>query len=162
YHFGGRRGLVKAVLAKHEVDIERRRHEMLDAYEQRGEDDLRALAAALVEPIAAELATEGGPGYLQLVADLYNRPNPTFEPGAADDPTTSLGRWRQLVRPLLSPEAVRLHRRFDSLRFAVSEVARRSRSGRRDHRLFVSQLTDLVTAFLTAPVSEETRRLIRR
>src|SRR3546814_20288324 len=24
YHFGGRRGLVKAVLAKHEVDIERR------------------------------------------------------------------------------------------------------------------------------------------
>src|SRR3546814_2007020 len=92
-----------------------------------------------------------------LVADLYNRPNPTFEPGAADDPTTSLGRWRQLVRPLLSPEAVRLHRRFDSLRFAVSEVARRSRSGRRDHRLFVSQLTDLVTAFLTAPVSEETR-----
>src|SRR3546814_3055439 len=84
---------------------------MLDAYEQRGEDDLRALAAALVEPIAAELATEGGPGYLQLVADLYNRPNPTFEPGAADDPTTSLGRWRQLVRPLLSPEAVRLHRR---------------------------------------------------
>src|SRR3546814_8946396 len=98
---------------------------MLDAYEQRGEDDLRALAAALVEPIAAELATEGGPGYLQLVADLYNRPNPTFEPGAADDPTTSLGRWRQLVRPLLSPEAVRLHRRFDTLRFAVSEVARR-------------------------------------
>src|SRR3546814_3873424 len=162
YHFGGRRGLVKAVLAKHEVDIERRRHEMLDAYEQRGEDDLRALAAALVEPIAAELDTEGGPGYLQLVADLYNRPNPTFEPGAADDPTTSLGRWRQLVRPLLSPEAVRLHRRFDSLRFAVSEVARRSRSGRRDHRLFVSQLTDLVTAFLTAPVSEETRRLIPR
>src|SRR3546814_18997978 len=105
---------------------------MLDAYEQRREDDLRALAAALVEPIAAELATDGGPGYLQLVADLYNRPNPTFEPGAADDPTTSLGRWRQLVRPLLSPEAVRLHRRFDSLRFAVSEVARDRRASGRE------------------------------
>src|SRR3546814_976534 len=26
-------------------------------------------------------------------------------PDDADDPTTSLGRWRQLVRPLLSPEA---------------------------------------------------------
>src|SRR3546814_17435361 len=105
YHFGGRRGLVKAVLAKHEVDIERRRHEMLDAYEQRREDDIRALAAALVEPIAAELATDGGPGYLQLVADLYNRPNPTFEPGAAHDHTTHLGRWTHLVRPRPRPPA---------------------------------------------------------
>src|SRR5690242_2107614 len=83
YHFGDRRGLVRAVLAKHEVEVDRRRHELLDAYEAKGEADIRQLAAALVEPLAAELATPGGPGYLQLVADLYNRPNPTFEPNAA-------------------------------------------------------------------------------
>jgi len=162
YHFGGRRGLLTAVLAKHEVDVERRRHEMLDAYEHRGETDLRALCAALVEPLAAELAADGGPGYLQLVSDLYNQPNPTFDLSALDDRVASYARWRALVLPALSPEAVRLHRRFDSLRFTVSELARRARTGREDHRLFISQLTDLVTALLTAPVSDATRRLLRR
>src|SRR5437879_5467711 len=83
YHFGDRRGLVRAVLAKHEGEIDRHRHQLLDAYEKRGERDVRLLAAALVEPLAAELVAEGGPGYLQLVADLYNRPNPTFEPTSA-------------------------------------------------------------------------------
>lgn len=162
YHFGDRRGLVRAVLAKHQVDIERRRHELLDAYEAQPEPDMRALAAALVRPLAAELDNpDGGLGYLQLVADLYNRPNPTFEPSALEDPTDSLQRWRALAMPLLSPEAVRLHRRFDALRFTVSELARRGRTGRRDHRLFTSQLIDLVEALLRAPVSEETRRLFR-
>jgi AcrR family transcriptional regulator len=162
YHFGGRRGLVKAVLDKHEVAIERRRHGMLDAYEERGEDDLRALAAALVEPLAAELGVDGGAGYLQLVSDLYNQPDPTFDPSVLDDRTSSYARWRALALPRLSPEAVRLHRRFDSLRFTASELARRARTGRHDHRLFVSQLTDLVMALLTAPVSDPTRRLLRR
>lgn len=160
YHFGGRSGLVRAVLAKHDVAIEQRRHALLDAYEERGEDDLRALCAALVEPLAAELGVEGGPGYLQLCADLYNRPNPTFDLGGLGG--SSFGRWRDLALPLLTPEAVRLHRRFDSLRFTVSELARRARTGRQDHRLFTSQLTDLVTALLTAPVSDQTKRLLRR
>jgi AcrR family transcriptional regulator len=161
YHFGGRSGLIKAVIAKHEVTIEARRHALLDEYEQLPEADVRTLAAALVEPLAAELTTEGGPGYLQLVADLYNRPNPTFDPSASEDRTLSFGRWRALAIPRLTPEAVRLHRRFDALRFTVSELARRARSGRKDHRLFTSQLIDLVTALLTAPVSDETRRLFR-
>ena len=162
YHFGGRGGLVRAVLEKHEAAIDRRRHELLDAYEASGTDDLRALCAALVEPLVAELTTEGGPGYLQLVADLYNQPNPTFDLSKVDDSTSSVARWRKLVLPLLSPEGVRLHRRFDALRFAVSELARRARTGRRDHRLFTSQLIDLVLALLTAPVSEETKRLLDR
>jgi AcrR family transcriptional regulator len=160
YHFGGRTGLIRAVLAKHDVAVEARRHALLDAYEAAGHDDLRALGAALVEPLAAELGVEGGPGYLQLSADLHNRPNPTFDLGALEG--SSFGRWRELAEPLLSPEAVRLHRRFDSLRFTVSELARRGRTGRQDHRLFTSQLTDLVTALLTAPVSDQTKRLLRR
>jgi AcrR family transcriptional regulator len=162
YHFGDRRGLVRAILAKHGVAVERRRHEMLDAYEAGTGPDVHALAAALVRPLAAELNDEdGGLGYLQLVADLYNRPNPTFDPSALDDRTDSFQRWRALVMPILTPEAVRLHRRFDALRFTVSELARRGRTGRRDHRLFTSQLTDLVAALLLAPVSDETRRLFR-
>lgn len=162
YHFGGRSGLIKAVLAKHDVDVERRRHQLLDDYESNGVQDVRLLADALVRPLADELGNDdGGPGYLQLLADLWNRPNPPFDPEALEDRRYSIHRWRALVRPLLTPEAIRLHRRFDALRFTVSELARRSRSGRRDHRLFTSQLTDLVTGLLLTPVSDETRRLFR-
>lgn len=162
YWFGGRRGLIRAVLAKHDAEVDRRRHAQLDAYESLAAPDVRALAAALVEPLAAELGNpDGGAGYLQLVADLYNRPNPTFDPGALDNRTDSFVRWRALAMPLLTPEAVRLHRRFDALRFTVSELARRARTGRKDHRLFTSQLVDLVTALLLAPVSDETRKLFR-
>lgn len=160
YHFGNRAGLVQAILAKHEVTIEGRRHRLLDAYEVTGVADIRDLSSALVAPLAEELAADGGVGYLQLVCDLYNRPNPTFDVGMVEDRQSSIGRWRELVVPLLTPEAVRLHRRFDALRFASSELARRGRSGRRDHRLFTSQLTDLVAALLSAPVSDATRRLL--
>lgn len=158
YHFGDRRGLVKAVLAKHEPAIEQRRHDLLDDYEARQAPDMRELAAALVDPLVAELNVEGGPGYLQLLADLYNRPNPTFEPDRPDD-NDSVNRWRRMVEPLLSPQALRLHRRFDALRFAVSETARRGRMNRTDHSRFASQLTDLVTALLSAPVSDQTKQL---
>jgi len=162
YHFGGRRGLIRAVLAKHDAEVERRRHALLDDYEAAGVQDIRALAHALVQPLAAELGNEdGGHGYLQLLSDLWNRPDPPYDPSTLDDPTFSVHRWRVLVMPLLTPEAIRLHRRFDALRFTVSELARRGRTGRKDHRLFTSQLTDLVTGLLLAPVSEQTRRLLR-
>lgn len=162
YHFGGRRGLIRAVLAKHDAEVERRRHALLDAYEAAGEPDVRTLAHALVQPLADELGNDdGGHGYLQLLSDLWNRPDPPYEPSAVDDTAFSVHRWRALVMPLLTPEAIRLHRRFDALRFTVSELARRGRTGRKDHRLFTSQLTDLVTGLLLAPVSEETRRLLR-
>lgn len=162
YHFGGRRGLIRAVLAKHDIDVERRRHELLDAYEAGDRTDIRVLAHALVQPLADELGNDdGGLGYLQLLSDLFNRPDPPYEPGAVEDPSYSVNRWRALVVPLLTPEAIRLHRRFDALRFTVSELARRGRTGRKDHRLFTSQLVDLVTGLLLTPVSDETRRLLR-
>ncbi|MEO5724775.1 MAG: helix-turn-helix domain-containing protein [Ilumatobacteraceae bacterium] len=160
YHFGDRRGLIRAVLAKHDPAIHAARHRLLDDYESAAVDDVRTLAAALVKPLVAELGNaDGGIGYLQLLADLYNRPVPKFDPRAIPDASDSIARWRAAVMPLLTPEAVRLHRRFDALRFSVSEVARRGRSRRKDHRRFASQLTDLVSALLLAPVSDETRRM---
>jgi AcrR family transcriptional regulator len=158
YHFGDRAGLVRAVLEKHHLDVDVRRHALLDAYEAAGEDGVRALAQALVEPLAAKLAD--GPTYLQILAELMNRPRPMLDPAVFDDPAESMFRWRELVAPLLSEEALRLHRRFVVLRFAVVELARRADGGpHTDDRLFVSHLVDLVTALLEAPVSERTLEL---
>lgn len=157
YHFGGRAGLLRAIIAGHRPGVEARRHELLDAYEATVEDDLRALAAALVLPLAATLAEPGGPGYLQVLSDLVNRPRPAIDPASLDDPTDSLYRWRAAVEPLLSAEAVRLHRRFVAVRFTLAELARRTRDRRSpDDRLFIADLIDLVAGLLAAPVSSET------
>lgn len=160
YHFDDRAGVVKAILAKHLPDVEARRHSMLDQYEADGRPDIRALASALVRPLAAKLADpDGGPAFLQIHADLLNRPQPVF----ADDldaPDTSLGRWRSTVEPLLAEDAVRLHRRFTAILHTAVELGRRARSGpHTDDRLFTSYVVDVVAAILAAPVSDETRRL---
>ena len=161
YHFGGRDGLLRAVLAKHHYAVEARRHAMLDAYEADGRADLRGLAGALVRPSAAMLADgDGGPAHLQIMADLMNRPRPVIDPAALDDPASSIYRWRTLVADLLDNDATRLHRRFVAMRFAAVELARRARSApHTDDRLFVSHLVDLVAGLLAAPLSDETRRL---
>lgn len=174
YHFSDRAGVVRAILDKHMPDVESRRHAMLDQYEAEREvaaaDDgvgrdrdaeIRTLAAALVRPLAAKLADpDGGPAFLQIYADLLNRPNPMMRPSAFDARADSFQRWRSLAKPLVEKEAVRLHRRFTSLLHAAVELGRRARSGPHpDDRLFTSWLIDVVAAILAAPVSAETRQL---
>jgi hypothetical protein len=61
---------------------------------------------------------------------------------------------------LLDEDVTRLHRRYVSIRFSAVEIGRRARSGpHTDDRLFTSDLVDLVTGVLAAPLSDETRRL---
>jgi len=160
YHFKDRSGVLRAILTKHLVDVDARRHALLDQCEADGAGDLRAMTAALVMPLAAKLADpDGGPAFLQIYAELLNRPRGE-ETLAIGQVPTSLDRWRAQVAPLLHPEAVRLHRRFTAIRLAAAELGRRAASGpHTDDRLFVGHLIDLVTAVLAAPVSEETVQL---
>jgi AcrR family transcriptional regulator len=160
YHFEDRAGIVQAIIEKHSPDVEARRQAMLDQYDAEGEPDLRFLAAALVRPLSAKLADpDGGPEFLQIHADLMNRPQPIVAPAVGAE-TASTDRWRVLIEPLLDAEAVRLHRRFAAMLFNAVELGRRARSGpHTDDRLFASSLIDVVTAMLGAPVSDETSRL---
>lgn len=162
YHFDDRAGVVRAIIAKHRPAVEALRHELLDAYEAEGRDDLWTLAGCLVRPLAAKLSDpDGGPEYLRIQAELVNgTATPERWNDPAPDSTDSIQRWRTLVGPFLGEDAERLHRRFTAIRFAAAEIGRRATSGpRQDDRLFVSHLTDLVTALLLAPSSPETLRL---
>lgn len=163
YHFSDRAGLVAAILAKHQPAVEAARHALLDDFEAAtGSADrppaqmVRALAGALVRPLAAKLADpDGGPEFLQIHAEILER-----DPAAASASSDSVARWRRLADPLLEPDAVRLHRRFTALLHTATELGRRARSGpHADDRLFTSYLVDVVSAILSFPVSAETRSL---
>lgn len=164
YHFGDRRGLVRAILAKHNLDVEAERHGMLDELEARSGVTAREWVQALVMPAAAKLTDrDGGRDYLRIMAELMNRPDPKFDRRSLEDIRRSVNRWRKLIAPLMPELSVnRLHRRFTALRIMHLELARRAESSRRrDDRLFASHLIDLITAILMSPVSEETRALLR-
>ena len=164
YHFEDRRGLVRAILAKHNRDVEAERHGMLDELEARSGVGARDWVQTLVLPAAAKLADrDGGRDYLRIMAELMNRPDPKFDQRTLEDTRSSVNRWRKLMAPLMPELSVnRLHRRFTALRIMHFELARRAEaSRRRDDRLFASHLVDLLTAILTSPVSEETSGLLR-
>lgn len=163
YHFGDRDGLVRALIDKHRRDTEPRRHALLDQYEETGNDDLRALAAALVSPMAAKLADpDGGRQYLQVSAEFYSRPPRHGKRTPILGPDDSILRWHRLLDPLVPAEELAvLHTRYPAIRFAFVELARRAAADpREDDRLFTSHLTDLVTALLASEASPQTKRLL--
>jgi len=163
YHFGDRRGLVRAILAKHAPSEEAQRHAMLDELEARSRVSAREWVQVLVVPAAAKLADrDGGRDYLRLMAELMNRPDPKFDRKSLEDGRSSINRWRKQIAPLMpEPSVDRLHRRFTALRIMYFELARRAESSRRrDDRLFVSHLVDLITAILIGPLSEETAAVL--
>jgi AcrR family transcriptional regulator len=167
YHFDNRVGLLRAIVAKHRADTEPRRHALLDQYEVAGEQDMRALAAALVRPLVAKLHDpDGGREYLQINSDIYTRPDikAIAELVPFGDMGHSMVRWHALLRPLVSgDEQNLLHISFPAIRFSFVELARRAaREPRDDESLFASHTIDLVTALLTAPVSAETVRILDR
>ncbi|MGH3380272.1 MAG: TetR/AcrR family transcriptional regulator [Actinoallomurus sp.] len=160
YHFGDRRGLLRAVLERHHREIEAARHALLDVYEAGEQEGVHALSAALVRPLAAKLAHPGGRAYLRILGELVNRPEPVIGRASVSDPADSTYRWRALTAPMLEEDATRLHRRFVAVRFTMVELARRAQAGpHADDRLFISHLIDLVTAILLAPLSPQTLHL---
>jgi AcrR family transcriptional regulator len=169
YWFTDRDGLIRALIERHAPEIEAARHTLLDAYEQAlatgtaGDEQARLhlLAGALVRPPARKLDQGvGGAGYLRTVADLLTRPEPMTELLEYERVGAGTQRWRRLLEPLLDPDALLLHRRFHVIRFVDVELAQRARApGKRDHRLFVSQLIDAAAGLLGARISAETRRL---
>jgi AcrR family transcriptional regulator len=166
HHFGDRAGLLGAILAKHHDRVETRRHVLLDQYEAAGARDERALAGALVRPLAACLQdADGGGAYLRIYSDLVNRPRPVGlpEPGLRDagGARDSMERWRALAEPVIPAAAARVHRRFSALLYVTVELARCARLERpEDAAVITSQVIDVACAILTAPVSAETRHLV--
>lgn len=167
YHFGNREALISAILDYRRAGINRRRLALLEALRDSGdvsEDDLRALAEALVLPVAELLgAGNGGEHYIAVVAQLIGHPH-YFELGR------SPGQHGEGLRRLLELVAARradlpanvVPQRFGmALRQVFHELADfqrlRARRATVPVPLFVSGLVDAVAALLAAPLSAATR-----
>lgn len=159
YHFGDRGALLATVVAPFEADVGARRGALLDQLDALPEFTMRDVASALVRPSAAMLDVDGGKEYLRIMAEVISDPR-RFE--AEVDPVhPGLDRWVAVASRLMPAEVDPLHRRFAAIQLCASELGRRSATERRkDHRLFVSDLTDLVAAILDAPMSYETSCLL--
>lgn len=158
YHFTDRAGVLAAIADKHLPVVDARRDALLDGIESEARPSMRAMASALVRPLAAKLADpDGGPAFLCIHADLLNRPVPSFD---LTGRSGSLQRWRAMLEPMLDPVAVTLHPRLGALVYAAVELGRRAATApHADDRLFSSHLVDTVAAMLGAPLSDETRAL---
>jgi AcrR family transcriptional regulator len=79
YHFGGKDGLINAILDKHQPSIDLERQHLLEALEARGDVALRELVEVLVAPLVVKLDdSDGGPAYLRLMAQLIGNPSYGF------------------------------------------------------------------------------------
>ena len=156
YHFDDRTGLLAAVLEPHHQQVTARRVALLEPLASVTDPPLRALADALVRPSAAMLEAPGGRAYLRIVAELIDEPRRLFRFGDA-----GLGQWSDIAKRRMPDETYPLHRRLAAIQLCFGELGRRAKARRRpDQRLFVSNLTDLVSGLLDAEVSTETHLLL--
>ncbi len=159
YHFGDRQSLLVAVVEPFEHDVGERRAALVDMLSTEPAPSMRSIAGALVRPSAAMLETHDGRDHLRIVAELIiDMDGFTAALGTADN---SLGHWDRLARANMADTTLPLHRRYAAISLCFTELGRRATRRRRpDHRLFVSDLIDLVAGVLQADVSEETQRLL--
>lgn len=159
YHFGDRDALVTAVVEPFEHDVGARRAALVDILASEVVPPMRSIAGALVRPSAAMLEDPAGREHLRIVAELIvdmDRFNAST--GTADN---CLVEWDRLARSNMADTTLPLHRRYAAISLCFNELGRRAATRRRpDHRLFVSDLIDLVTGVLLADVSEETQQLL--
>ncbi len=158
YHFGGREKLLAAVIRPHHERVAAERVVLLDALEAGSAPTDRALAEALVLPLAPMLDDEDGRCYLRIMARLGRDPSRLKALGLV---SSGLVRWDRLVQGSLGPRTGPLHRAFSAMNLCLGEFEHRAGRGHRpDHRLFVANVVDLVRAVLAAEASGRTMALL--
>jgi AcrR family transcriptional regulator len=165
YHFGGRDGLVGAVLARHMHVVDARRLAFMDELEADGElRAVRGLAEALVLPLAEELGSPSGRCYLRILAQMSD-----WEPARAvqiADVTAneSLARCNALLDEITAdmPGRVRGLRVQMTMRIVLRALGDQAHweMAPRDDAVFVGNLIDMAEAAMAAPVSEATDSLL--
>jgi AcrR family transcriptional regulator len=162
YHFGGRDGLVAAIIATHNERIEADRAAMLDAV---GDDaSLRDLVAAVVLPQSALLDDQAGREFLSIISqlsDLFDR----WDESERATPTQAMRAFRAIERRLPADLEPALRRERISRFLELVSEALGSRARQADSRRpptlplddFVGNLVEMAVGALSASAPDPAR-----
>jgi AcrR family transcriptional regulator len=173
YHFGGRDGLLQAILARHGVPLRRRREALHAELAASGTlDEVRTLVSLHVIPLA-EYMTLGRSQrhYVEIWADLLGSPATRTEDirHLLDDPVqTDTARRLVAIMAERMPRDLAVERLTSMMQSAVHMLADRARvenapEPRRDLLplpIATANLVDMIAGALTAPVSDATREAL--
>lgn len=156
YHFGGRDGLIEAVVRRRQVAMEARRLELLAEHEAAaGPDDVATLVGIMVRPMCDLPYREGATHYARFLEQARNHPV------LSDRVVIDLQEW-QATRIVLSrlgralghlPPAVRARRlrAMATVEFALlADRERQLEAG--ESALDADELVALLVAVVTAPL----------
>lgn len=167
YHFGGRGGLLQAIIDKHVPGIAARRGELLDDLETRGRLTLDGLVDAWLQPVVEKLHDpDGGREFIRVNAQLTAQHMLSLlKPGQGALHAPGTGRltsgWNQVLADL--PLAVRQQRLHLASILVFQGLADHSRlqehlgddDPAHDTALFVATLRDAIVALLAQPASAD-------
>ena len=169
YHFGSKQALIKAIHSYRLEHVNQRRHARLKKLHEEGnESNVRAIVETIVHPIVEEIhETEGGSYYIRCLAQIVGHPTIDVSDLWSQSIASGLNEALQLLNAAIpNIPAVLLGQRFglmwEQTIHALSdrEHLRTLSTGgdTADLVLFVSNLVDMITGGLSAPVSDTTAR----
>ncbi len=173
YHFGSKEALVQAILQRGMRRIDGLRNDYLDRiFVQQRHGELRALAEALVWPLASGLITSQANTYNRFLANAQVHPDVDLASSTRDDGDRGFRRIQELLEPLLPhvPGVVLRQRFLAAVALVIFSLADIERiKGRRDksHRSFdlqraIENLIDMLCGALQAPVSEQVAQRLEK
>jgi AcrR family transcriptional regulator len=158
YHFGGREGLLNAIIDRHNIGIEDERAVMLDELRTAGrESELAAIVGTFVLPFARKLESAEGREFLRVIAQLSDRFD-FWDEGPPQTPAEAHTALVMMARSIPhQPPAIR-HARVTTILMLVSDaLALRARQIDQERQLplsnkaFIANLIDMSVGALQAP-----------
>ena len=160
YHFGGREGLLNAIIARHNESIEVERAQMLASLRAEGQiTDVSAITKAIVLPFARKLDTTDGREFLRIVAQLSDLFD-LWQLATPQAPAQAQAAFFMLAAALDHLAPTTRHERVTTLLMLVSNtLALRARQIELSRPLqitteaFITNLIDMSVGALQAPSS---------
>lgn len=162
YHFGSKKGLVTAIMMRHQEPVEREAGRRLDELAPLGPAaTTRQLIEAMVRPLCRQLETPSGRDYLRIVPPVLQELDANLRLGVARPITTQSARLLDLLGARLAhlPEEVKRERLVAYTLVLTSILADRARQladGRPaplDAEQFIAHVLDVSEAVVTATSS---------
>jgi AcrR family transcriptional regulator len=157
YHFGSRRGLVEAIMLRHQSDIDKVVERRLDELEAAGELDVHQIIAAVIEPTLARLRTPSGRAWARILPQILGTLSVNLRRGVAEPATPQSHRILDLLKEKVAhlPEKVQRERLVAYvlvLSTLVADRAHQLESGRRpslNEAQFAEHLVGVLVAVVT-------------